>query len=66
MGNLFLLQLNVAFVVRHHVVDSSDPDDLQRHLLQLCTYHIEVLALSSGRSGAVSGEVLSLCTFLKP
>lgn len=51
------LQLSVSLVIRHHVVDPSDPDDLHRHLLQLCSYHMEVLSLSSGRSGSVNGEV---------
>ena len=36
---------------------SGDPDDLYRHLLQICTYHMEVQPLASGRSGTVTGEV---------
>ncbi|KAJ7929589.1 hypothetical protein B0H13DRAFT_1859586 [Mycena leptocephala] len=32
-------------------------DDLFRALHQMCAYHIEVLPLASGRSGAVSGQV---------
>ncbi|KAH9949101.1 hypothetical protein B0H21DRAFT_730631 [Amylocystis lapponica] len=48
---------NAALILRHHVVTPGEPDDLLRHLLQLCTYHMDVLPLSSGKSGAVSGQV---------
>lgn len=48
---------HAALIVRHHVVTPGEPDDLLRHLLQLCTYHMDVLPLSSGRSGSVSGQV---------
>lgn len=48
---------NAALVLRHHVVTPGEPDDLLRRLLQLCTYHMDVLPLSSGRSGSVSGQV---------
>ena len=44
-------------MVRHHILNASEPDELFRHLLQLCTVHLEVRPLSSGRSTAVSGEV---------
>ncbi|CCM03898.1 uncharacterized protein FIBRA_06049 [Fibroporia radiculosa] len=50
-------QFNAALIVRHHVVTPGEPDDLLRLLMQLCTYHMDVLPLSSGRSGAVSGQV---------
>lgn len=50
-------QLNATLVIRHHIVTPGDPDELFRHLLHLCTYHLEVRALASGRSGTVSGEV---------
>ncbi|KAG6830281.1 hypothetical protein H0H92_001547 [Tricholoma furcatifolium] len=46
-----------TFVIRHHNVTPEEPDDVFRHLLHLCTYHLEVRPLSSGRSGAVSGEI---------
>ncbi|KAG9316780.1 hypothetical protein JVU11DRAFT_2844 [Chiua virens] len=46
-----------TLLIRHHVLNRSEPDTLFRHLLQLCSYHVEVRPLSSGRSGAVSGEV---------
>ncbi|KAF8918655.1 hypothetical protein CPB85DRAFT_1280725 [Mucidula mucida] len=36
-----------TLVIRHHITE----------LLQLATYHVDVKPLSSGRSGAVSGEV---------
>ena len=50
------VQANATLFVRHHRL-SDEPDDLFRHLYQLCTYHLEVRGLASGRSGAVSGEV---------
>ncbi|KAL4257389.1 ELP6 family protein [Pleurotus pulmonarius] len=43
--------------IRHHVVTPAQPDDVFRTLLQLCTYHIDVRPLASGRSGSVSGEI---------
>ncbi|KAJ7782329.1 hypothetical protein DFH07DRAFT_909130 [Mycena maculata] len=50
-----------TLLIRQHVLTppSTDPlvDDLFRHLRQICTYHVEVLPLASGRSGAVSGQV---------
>jgi len=51
------LQSKASLIIRHHLVTPAEPDDLFRHLSQLCSYHMEVRALSSGRSGAVSGEV---------
>ncbi|KAF8060707.1 hypothetical protein FPV67DRAFT_303245 [Lyophyllum atratum] len=48
---------NATLIIRHHNVTPEEPDDLFRHLLHLCTYHMEVRPLSSGRSGSVSGEV---------
>lgn len=54
---------NIALVVRHHAVgppaerDANLADPLLRLLLQLCAWHVEVLPLASGRSGAVSGEI---------
>ncbi|KAF8886262.1 hypothetical protein CPB84DRAFT_1712444 [Gymnopilus junonius] len=48
---------NATLLVRHHIVTPGEPDEVFRHLLQLCTYHLEVLPLASGRSGSVSGEV---------
>ncbi|KAF8557662.1 hypothetical protein OG21DRAFT_233710 [Imleria badia] len=57
------LKESATFLIRHHVLDRSELDPLSRHLLQLCSYHVEVRPLSSGRSGAVSGE---LCLHLGP
>ncbi|KAG2342813.1 hypothetical protein BDR05DRAFT_885305 [Suillus weaverae] len=57
------VKMDAALVIRHHIVTPPEPDALLRHLLQLCTYHIEVRPLSSGRSGAVSGEI---CVHLGP
>ncbi|THH08775.1 hypothetical protein EW146_g8888 [Bondarzewia mesenterica] len=53
----FCAKRKIKFIVRHHIVIPDEPDDIFRALLQLCAYHIEVRPLSSGRSGAVSGEV---------
>ncbi|KAH9916326.1 uncharacterized protein B0H18DRAFT_1038612 [Fomitopsis serialis] len=50
-------EANAALVMRHHLITPGDPDDLLRHLLQLASYHVDVRPLSSGRSGAVSGEI---------
>jgi len=47
---------NATLIVRHHRL-SDEPDDLFTHLYQLCTYHLEVRGLASGRSGSVSGEI---------
>lgn len=57
------VKMDAALIVRHHIVTPPEPDMLLQHLLQLCTYHIEVRPLASGRSGAVSGEV---CVHLGP
>jgi hypothetical protein len=53
----FVLQGAVSLVVRYHIAASDDLDSVLRILLQLSAYHIEVLPLSSGKSGSVSGEV---------
>lgn len=53
-----LFQNQVTLVIRHHLVSPSrEHDDLFRLLLQICTHHLEVRPLSSGRSGTVTGEV---------
>ncbi|KAI0292706.1 hypothetical protein B0F90DRAFT_225367 [Multifurca ochricompacta] len=48
---------DVYLVVRYHIAVPVDLDGVVRILLQLAAYHIEVLPLSSGKSGAVSGEI---------
>jgi hypothetical protein len=58
--------MDAALIVRHHIVTPPEPDALFQHLLQLCTYHIEVRPLASGRSGAVSGEVSILVPLFIP
>jgi len=50
-------KFNATLLIRHHLVNPGDPDDLYRHLLQICTYHMEVQPLASGRSGTVTGEI---------
>src|SRR5712671_4503391 len=52
-----ILKNNVFSAIRYHIASPDDLDSILRLLLQLATYHIEVLPLSSGRSGAISGEV---------
>jgi hypothetical protein len=51
------LQNGVFLAVRYHIATPDDLDSILRILLQLSAFHIEVLPLSSGKSGAVSGEV---------
>ncbi|KAK7470329.1 hypothetical protein VKT23_001759 [Stygiomarasmius scandens] len=51
------LKKGVTFLVRHHLAMPEEPGTLFRLLYQMCSYHIDVRPLSSGRSGAVSGEV---------
>jgi len=58
--------MDATLVVRHHIVAPPEPDAFLQHLLQLCTYHIEVRPLASGRSGAVSGEVSILAPLSVP
>ncbi|KIK99385.1 hypothetical protein PAXRUDRAFT_532588 [Paxillus rubicundulus Ve08.2h10] len=53
----FCLKERATLVIRHHIISPSEPGILFQHLLQLCSYHVEVRPLSSGRSGAVSGEL---------
>jgi hypothetical protein len=53
----FILQNDAFLVIRYHMATPDGLDDVLRILLQLSAYHIEVLPLSSGKSGAVSGEV---------
>ncbi|KAJ7355388.1 hypothetical protein DFH08DRAFT_498383 [Mycena albidolilacea] len=52
---------NATLLIRQHVLTPSNAesmlDDLFRALHQMCTYHMDVLPLASGRSGAVSGQV---------
>ncbi|KAJ7736867.1 hypothetical protein B0H16DRAFT_110288 [Mycena metata] len=49
---------NATLLIRQHLLaPDAAPDELFRALNQLCTYHMEVLPLASGRSGAVSGQV---------
>ncbi|KAF8467932.1 hypothetical protein DFH94DRAFT_777448 [Russula ochroleuca] len=48
---------DVFLAIRYHIAAPDDLDNTVRILLQLSTYHIEVLPLSSGKSGAVSGEI---------
>ncbi|KAL0567923.1 hypothetical protein V5O48_014065 [Marasmius crinis-equi] len=51
------LKTQTTLIIRHHIVDPYEPDTLFRNLKQMSSYHMEVRPLSSGRSGAVSGEI---------
>jgi len=51
------LNANATLVIRHHNLTGNGLDDLFRDLLQLCSYHVDVRPLMSGRSGSVSGEI---------
>ncbi|KAH7888904.1 hypothetical protein F5I97DRAFT_1935330 [Phlebopus sp. FC_14] len=51
------IKSGATLVIRHHLINLSEPDALFQQLIQLCSYHIEIRPLSSGRSGAVSGEL---------
>ncbi|KAF5320256.1 hypothetical protein D9611_011339 [Ephemerocybe angulata] len=48
---------NWTFIVRYHVVTPNEVDEQLQQLLGICTYHLDVRPLYSGRSGAVSGEI---------
>ncbi|KAF6758969.1 hypothetical protein DFP72DRAFT_887126 [Ephemerocybe angulata] len=48
---------NWTFIVRYHVVTPNKVDEQLQQLLGICTYHLDVRPLYSGRSGAVSGEI---------
>jgi len=54
---LHIPQNDVFLVIRYHIAAPNDLDSVVRILVQLSAYHIEVLPLSSGKSGAVTGEV---------
>lgn len=56
-GSQTWAKANATLFVRHHIVTPNDPDELFRHLLQICNYHLEVSPLSSGKSGTITGEV---------
>ncbi|THV08252.1 hypothetical protein K435DRAFT_847140 [Dendrothele bispora CBS 962.96] len=51
------LKKNATLLIRHHLITPEEPDALFRLLYQMCSYHVDVRPLASGRSGAVSGEV---------
>ncbi|KAH9025658.1 hypothetical protein EDB84DRAFT_1440336 [Lactarius hengduanensis] len=57
LQDALLFQGAISLVVRYHIAASGDLDSVLRILLQLSAYHIEVLPLSSGKSGSVSGEI---------
>ncbi|KAJ3859320.1 hypothetical protein EV359DRAFT_51038, partial [Lentinula novae-zelandiae] len=46
-----------VLVIRHHMDGVGEGDGLFWDLLRLCTYHMEVYPLGSGKSGGVGGEV---------
>jgi len=52
---------DAALVVLYHTLSATDPpaSDVHRLLLETCTTHIDCRPLVSGRSGAVSGEMIT-------
>ncbi|KAF9260377.1 hypothetical protein L218DRAFT_932713 [Marasmius fiardii PR-910] len=66
------LKTRTTLIIRHHIVTPDEPDELFRRLRQMCSYHMDVRPLSSGRSGAVSGEIafhagpLGSCSHSRP
>ncbi|KAH7879376.1 uncharacterized protein C8R40DRAFT_1028068, partial [Lentinula edodes] len=48
---------DAVLVIRHHVLSPTSGDLLFRSLHALCTYHMDIQPLSSGRSGVVSGQI---------
>ncbi|GAW01311.1 hypothetical protein LENED_002899 [Lentinula edodes] len=50
---------DAVLVIRHHVLSDKEAsgDLLFRSLHALCTYHMDIQPLSSGRSGVVSGQI---------
>ncbi|KAJ3898955.1 hypothetical protein F5879DRAFT_811735, partial [Lentinula edodes] len=48
-----------VLVIRHHVLSDKEAsgDALFRSLHALCTYHMDIQPLTSGRSGVVSGQI---------
>lgn len=52
---LCLRTLGCVLVIRHHM--DGVGEGLFGDLLKLCTYHMEVYPLGSGKSGGVGGEV---------
>ncbi|KAJ4493656.1 hypothetical protein C8J55DRAFT_417546, partial [Lentinula edodes] len=46
---------DAVLVIRHHLLTSGDL--LFRSLHALCTYHMDIQPLTSGRSGVVSGQI---------
>ncbi|KAJ3709637.1 hypothetical protein DFJ43DRAFT_1135252 [Lentinula guzmanii] len=51
------LRNQATLIIRHHIVTPGELDPLFRHLNSLCTYHLDIQPLNSGRSGDVSGQV---------
>ncbi|KIO22675.1 hypothetical protein M407DRAFT_245068 [Tulasnella calospora MUT 4182] len=43
-------------VIRYHSTSPTKPPPVLQHLMETCHYHVSVKSLTSGRSGAVSGE----------
>ncbi|KAF9074272.1 hypothetical protein BDP27DRAFT_1214645 [Rhodocollybia butyracea] len=51
------LKNNATLLVRHHIVTPGNLDRLFRDVYSLCTHHLDIQPLTSGRSGAVSGQI---------
>ncbi|KAJ3986526.1 hypothetical protein F5890DRAFT_1407134 [Lentinula detonsa] len=51
------LKNQATLIIRHHIVTPGELDPLFQHLHSLCTYHLDIQPLNSGRSGDVSGQI---------
>jgi len=52
-------QSSASLLLRYHILDREIIDGTFSLLQQLAAYRVEVRPLSSGKSGAVSGEVVA-------
>lgn len=55
--NISTFQSGVGVIIRYHSTSSTRLPPALQHLMETCHLHVSVTSLTSGRSGAVSGEV---------
>ncbi|KAG8921311.1 hypothetical protein FRC01_000317 [Tulasnella sp. 417] len=48
---------STGVIIRYHSTLPTNPTPVLQHLMETCHHHVSVKSLTSGRSGAVSGEV---------
>ncbi|KAG8943049.1 hypothetical protein FRC04_003260 [Tulasnella sp. 424] len=54
-------------IIRYHSTSPAKPPPVLQHLMETCNCHVSINSLTSGRSGAVSGEVsIYLSDFPEP